>query len=100
MDAFERATEECEDAMSVFERDDLLLLSAAKKIIEGRAYDWTSDDRQTIARMRALAQDLGATVSERNYGCPLRAKSGLMQCSKKKSYSITSSTRPISVSGC
>jgi hypothetical protein len=29
----------------------------------------------------------------------LSAKSGLMQCSKKESYSITSSGRPISVLG-
>jgi hypothetical protein len=31
------------------------------------------------------------------WGCPLRAKSGLMQCSKKNRYSITSSVSPMSV---
>jgi hypothetical protein len=34
-----------------------------------------------------------------NWGCPLWAKNGLMQCSKKDRYSITSSARQLSVGG-
>jgi hypothetical protein len=44
-------------------RDDMALCCVASKLLAGRGYSISSDNPETFAKYRALAEHMGATVS-------------------------------------